>query len=243
MQTFTPIMLAAQAFASLLWWIGIALVAERTNMSTFTKRSVQIMSAVLLIAWTAAIALLAQHGAFGATRAGAFPAVLLTLLLGFSLFSSQTFRNLLGATPRHWMIGIQVFRVLGGIWLIGYVQGLLPGLFALPAGIGDTLTGITAPLVAYWAYKNGTGARLIASVWNMFGTLDLLVAITLGTLVNLLNEPGAARLVALPFVLIAAFGVPRSLLLHGYTFWLLGKRKTEKATLQAPISAPVPVQG
>jgi hypothetical protein len=114
--------------------------------------------------------------------------------------------------------------------LDGYhVQGVLPGNFALPAGIGDTLTGLTAPVVAYWVYKQGKGARLIASLWNIFGTLDLLNALTLGALANLhvQTEPAAALLAALPFVLIPAFGVPRGLLLHGYTFWLLGKRRTE----------------
>ncbi len=124
-----------------------------------------------------------------------------------------------------------MFRVLGGVFLIGYVQGLLPGIFALPAGIGDVLTGITAPLVAYWSYKNGKGARLIAYIWSSFGVLDLVNALTLGTLANLIKtEPTTALLAALPFVLIPAFGVPRALLLHGYTFWLLGKRRPMKPT-------------
>jgi len=78
--------------------------------------------------------------------------------------------------------------------------------------------------VAYWFYKNGKGARLIAFIWCLFGTLDLLDAITLANLSN-----STALLGVLPFVLIPAFGVPRSLVLHGYTFWLLGKRRTEKA--------------
>jgi hypothetical protein len=139
----TTIMLGAQFFGTLLWWIGISLVAERATISAFQKRFVQIMSALLLMAWFAAIPLLAQSGFF---RAGGTPAaLLLPLILGFFLLFSQTFRKLLTGTPMHWIIGIQVFRVLGGVFLIGYVQGLLPGIFALPAGIGDTLTGITAP--------------------------------------------------------------------------------------------------
>jgi len=40
--------------------------------------------------------------------------------------------------------------------------------------------------------------------------------------------PSSSELL-LPFVLIPAFGVPRSLVLHGYTFWLLVKRRAEKA--------------
>jgi len=218
----TMILLVGQFCSSLFLWIGIALLAERATISAFQKRFVQIFCALLFMVWLAATPLLAQSGFF---RGVGIPlALVLTLLFGFVLMFSQTFRKLLTITPMHWIIGIQVFRVLGGIWLIGYAQGQLPSLFALPAGIGDTLTGLTAPLVAYWSYKNGKGARLIAYIWCTFGTLDLLDALTLANLSN-----STALIGVLPFVLIPAFGVPRSLVLHGYTFWLLVKRRAEKA--------------
>ena len=70
-----------------------------------------------------------------------------TLALGYLLLLSGTFRSIIAAIPRHWLIGIQTFRVLGGVFLIRYFQGDLPGLFAIPAGVGDLLTGIFAPLV------------------------------------------------------------------------------------------------
>ena len=217
----TIILLVGEFFSSLFLWIGIALLAERATISAFQKRFIQMFGALLFLVWFAATPLLAQSGFF---RGVGIPlALVLTLLFGFVLMFSQTFRKLLTITPMHWIIGIQVFRVLGGMWLIGYAQGQLPGMFALPAGIGDTLTGLTAPVVAYWFSKNGKGARLIAFIWCLFGTLDLLDAITLANLTN------PALIAVLPFVLIPAFGVPRSLVLHGYTFWLLGKRRTEKA--------------
>jgi hypothetical protein len=217
----TLILLVGQLCSSLFLWIGIALLAERATISTLQKRCIQIFGALLFLVWFAATPLLAQSGFF---RGGGIPlALVLTLIFGVVLLFSPTFRKLLTITPMHWIIGIQVFRVLGGMWLIGYAQGQLPGLFALPAGIGDTLTGLTAPLVAYWFYKNGKGARLIAFLWCLFGTLDLLDAITLANLTN------PALIGVLPFVLIPAFGVPRSLVLHGYTFWLLGKSRMEKA--------------
>jgi hypothetical protein len=187
---------------------------------------------MLLMAWLAAIYLLARSGFFLAT--GAIPlALLVPLIVGFFLFFSQTFRKLLAATPIHWIIGFQVFRVLGSLLLIGYAQGLLPGIAALPGGIGDVTTGLTAPLVAYWFYKKGKGARLLAYIWNSFGVLELINAVTFGILAQtplIKSEPTAALLGILPFVLFPAFTVARSLFLHGYTFWLLGKRRTEKDT-------------
>lgn len=220
METIT--LLVGQFCSSLFLWIGIALLAERATISTLQKRFIQNFCALLFLVWLAATPLLAQSGFF--LGVGIPLALVLTLIFGFVLMFSSTFRKLLTITPMHWIISIQVFRVLGVMWLIGYAQGQLPGMFALPAGIGDTLTGLTAPLVAYWSYKNGKGARLIAFIWCLFGTFDLLDAITLANLSN-----ATALIGVLPFVLIPAFGVPRSLVLHGYTFWLLVKKRTEKA--------------
>ena len=55
------IMLGAQFCGTLLWWIGIFLLAERANISAFQKRFVQITSAMLFIAWFAATPLLAKN--------------------------------------------------------------------------------------------------------------------------------------------------------------------------------------
>jgi hypothetical protein len=35
----------------------------------------------------------------------------------------------------------------GGVSLVRYFEGQLPGVFAIPAGIGDILTGIFAPVL------------------------------------------------------------------------------------------------
>jgi len=52
---------------------------------------------------------------------------------------------------QHWLIGIQLFRVIGGVFLIEMILGHLPGIFAYPAGLGDILVGLVAlgVLLAY----------------------------------------------------------------------------------------------
>jgi hypothetical protein len=85
--------------------------------------------------------------------------VLATLLVGYVFLLSTTFRGIIAAIPQHWLIGIQTFRILGGVFLIRYFQGQLPGLFAIPAGVGDVLAGAFAPLVAYWWYAGKPYAR------------------------------------------------------------------------------------
>lgn len=52
---------------------------------------------------------------------------------------------------QNWLIGLQLFRVVGGVFLIEMVLGHIPGIFAYPAGLGDILVGLVAlgVLLAY----------------------------------------------------------------------------------------------
>ena len=52
-----------------------------------------------------------------------------------------------------WLIGLQLFRVIGGVFLIEMARGHIPGVFAYPAGLGDILVGLVA-LGILIAYKN-----------------------------------------------------------------------------------------
>ena len=52
---------------------------------------------------------------------------------------------------QNWLIGLQIFRVVGAVFLIEMILGHLPGIFAYPAGLGDILVGLVAlgVLLAY----------------------------------------------------------------------------------------------
>lgn len=146
----------------------------------------------------------------------------MTLAAGYFLLLSSTFRAIIGGIPQHWLIGIQTFRILGGVFLVRYFQGELPGLFAIPAGIGDVLTGLLAPLVAYWWVAGKPYARPAAIAWNLFGMADLVNAVTLGALTG-----GGGGGIVFPIVLIPVYAVPRALLVHSFS--LIGLvRKTAR---------------
>ena len=100
---------------------------------------------------------------------------------------------------------------MGGAWLVRYFAGQLPGLFALPAGIGDVTTGLLAPFVAYAWYRGKPSARGAAIAWSVFGMADLINAVGLGTLT------GGGGGIVFPIVLIPAYGVPRAFLIHSYS--------------------------
>ena len=73
------------------------------------------------------------------------------------------------ARKSHWIIGSAVVAAawLAGVFLVRYYAGELPGLFALPAGIGDIATGLLALFVAYAWYSGKPYARGAAIAWNL----------------------------------------------------------------------------
>ena len=145
-------------------------------------------------------------------RAAKAPVTAATLAAGYLLLLSGTFRAIVTGIPQHWLIGIQTFRILGGVFLIRYFEGDLPGLFAIPAGVGDVITGVLAPLVAYWWFTGKPYARGAAIAWNLFGMADLIDAVALGALTG-----GGGGGIVFPIVLIPIYAVPRALLIHSYS--------------------------
>lgn len=51
-----------------------------------------------------------------------------------------------------WIVGLQLFRVIGGVFLIEMMMGNIPGIFAYPAGIGDIIVALVA-LIVLLKYK------------------------------------------------------------------------------------------
>jgi hypothetical protein len=126
------------------------------------------------------------------------------------------------------LIGAQIFRVVGVLFIIAWLGGTLPAGFALPAAIGDVAVGLTAPFVAAVVARRRT--LTAAWIWSILGTADLIIAVTLGVLhggppLGLLAGPVSTTAVAhYPLSLIPTFGVPLALLLHVRTFRALAAR-------------------
>lgn len=136
------------------------------------------------------------------------------------IWRSATLARILDAVPQHWLVGVQLYRAEGAIFLILYATGNLPGLFAWPAGIGDVLVGVLAPVIAV-AYARAPRENAdVVSAWNLFGLVDLAIAVIAG----LLTSPSPFHLFTFdlpnelvsrfPLVLIPTFLVPLSVLLH-----------------------------
>lgn len=220
-----PLLLATALFGL---WRGL----RRTALPGRAQLTTWLSVAVPLCLWFLLILQLALAGVFVArpgVRVPGIPlAVVIPLVAGLVLVTrSSRMAAVADATPLPWLVGFQVFRVLGAVFLAQWVIGRLPGVFAIPAGVGDVLVGLLALPVAFYLRSGRPGGRAVAYAWNVLGILDLAVALTLG----FLSSPTRFQLLALdapnrvvgtyPLVMIPAFAVPLALILHGLSLWQL----------------------
>jgi hypothetical protein len=203
-------------------WLGLS----RTGFSAGKRWMLWLSVAIPFTLWLAVIWNLALGGVFQPIPgAGGLPrlpiAIFVPVIVGLLVvLRSKSIAAYLDATPGSWLVALQVYRIFGGIFIVNWVNGAAPALFAWPAGIGDMLTGIMALPVALLLASGAEGARRAALAWNIFGLLDLAIAITMGAL----SSPGplqlfgfeipASLLGTYPTVMVPAFVVPSSILLH-----------------------------
>jgi len=189
------------------------------------RSTVRLLVGALLAIWFALVFFLAVGGAF--VRPPQAPPV--PILLGFAVplvvfvtayLESGAFRTLVLGADLRLLTAIQAWRAGGLGFLALNAHGVLPGLFAWPAGLGDIAIGVTAPWVALALIRRPT---FVASpqfaAWNLFGILDLIVAVSTGALssgfvVGLAGNVTTAPMAQLPLVLIPAYFVPLFIMFH-----------------------------
>jgi hypothetical protein len=146
-------------------------------------------------------------------------AVPIFLFLG-AYWLSTDFRAFVLTRNLRFVTMLQAWRVVGFAFVALYLYGVLPGFFAIPAGLGDFAVGAAAPfvvaaLVTRPDYATSRGFLL----FNLMGLLDFVVAIGtgLGMRAQVAADaagPSMAPLAELPLGMIPGFVVPLFILLH-----------------------------
>ena len=204
------------------WYITVIVLAVNAGAAIAVWRIFRFRTggAVILGAWLGAALLLAPPMASLATADPSrlnplipvFGAGSIALALAAAAFSPAARRALASASVPA-LVGVQVYRAIGLVFLVLLASGQLPAHFAKPAGWGDIVIGLTAPFVALALARGRRGARALAIAWNTIGLLDLAIAVGMGT--GLLAGTGpAGPMGAFPLFIIPAFIVPLSVLLH-----------------------------
>ena len=193
-------------------------VAERNDSNLSVKA---VVSAILII-WFGIVFLLGARGVFG----GGGPP--LPIFFGFAIplalffsayFGSGRFRSFVLGADLRLVAAVQAWRWAGFGFLALYAHGFLPGLFALPAGLGDMAIGVTAPWIVLGLIRDPSFAasrRFV--IWNIMGIIDLVVAISMGALCSGFFLHGlnvtTAPMTQLPLILVPAYLVPIFIMLH-----------------------------
>jgi len=183
------------------------------------------LTAAALAIWFGGVLFLAAVGAFAASPTqpplGIFLAVVLPPLLFALLYRlSGRFRGFALAIDLRWLTAIQGWRVIGVMFLAFYAFGLLPGLFAWPAGLGDAAVGLAAPFVLMAILRGAPNWQRRVFWLNIAGLIDFTGAIGTGVLTSnsaiglLADGLPHASLGDLPLSLVPTFAVPLWIIFH-----------------------------
>ncbi len=117
------------------------------------------------------------------------------------------------------LVGLQLFRAIGAVFLIEMLRDNLPGIFAYPAGIGDVLVALIALVVLLLSRHSrtvpGAAVKLVIAV----GILDFLSAFFFGfssseTPMQLFHPQITNQVILFPTGMIPLFLVPYAIFFH-----------------------------
>lgn len=196
-----------------------AIARERSTLARPARMVPAVLVAAYLAIWFSLAIIVGDRVNFPLGREDLRLSV--SLLVGFGpmvlavalLFTSPTVGRLNAAMPAAWLIWVQSYRMAGLMFLFPFMYyGVVPAAFAIPAGLGDFVTGAFAPLVGRAVAEQRPHAIRWAVVWNIFGLLDLIVA-PLAAFFS-----GAQAVTLYPLALVPLFiGPPLGILTHVYS--------------------------
>ena len=205
--------------------VFVALVVALTNGATVDARA-RITAYAVAGIWATFVTTLAAFGRFDPASSGIVlqPPVIFAAWLGILLtiwFASPKFRTALLSIPLPTVVGVHTMRVLGVFFLVLLGEHRLIAPFAPSAGWGDIITGIGAAYIAIVLARGGRVSTPLLAGWNVFGTLDLIAALTFAALsvpntpiYMFTEQPGLAAMTQLPWLLVPTVFVPIYLLSH-----------------------------
>jgi hypothetical protein len=138
---------------------------------------------------------------------------------------------------QHWLVGLQLFRAIGGLFLVEMARGHIPGVFAYPAGLGDILVAIVALGVLLGHGRSERIAKTAIVAVIVLGVADFISAFFFGFTSaegpqQLFDTAVASKLLLFPTGMIPLFLVPYAIFFHTLSLlnYLKHERQTAKST-------------
>jgi hypothetical protein len=234
-------LIGTTATVCVVLWRG----ALAAGLGRRTATGVAVVTAIVWAAWAMTIASLADAEVLRFAPDRKLPGLAVAVIAGLAVAFLITrvppvARILAQPDALRGLTWPQVFRPVGGVFLVAMALGRLPAVFALPAGLGDIAVGIEAVFVVRALRRGVVGRR---TVWlNILGLADLIVAFGIGYAAApgpfrlLFTSPSTEAISTLPLVLVPTAVVPLAVTLH-----VLSLRKLRAATTSG-VPAPIPVR-
>ncbi len=223
--TYLPLTTIAGCVATIVAVVyGVNRALGESNQRSTERAPTLTATALLLVGWFAVAVTLAILGVYSATSNRIptiqFGIAVPILIGGWMIWRWPAVSRMIDAVPRRWVIAIQFFRVEGMTFLALFSAHLLPGSFALPAGVGDVAVGLLAAAIASGAIGGRPLNPKTVLRWNLLGIADLVVAVSTGFLTapspfqKFAFDRPSGLISMFPLVLIPTFLAPLAVLLH-----------------------------
>ncbi len=105
------------------------------------------------------------------------------------------------------LIAVHTWRIAGVAFLWAMSLGVLDPAFAIPAGVGDVMIGVTAIPFAIFLARGYSWSKYAILVWTVLGIADLINAVSLGLITN--DDFKTPTMSTFPWILIPTVGVPQ----------------------------------
>ncbi len=160
------------------------------------------------------------------TQMSMFPPIALTVLIPVALFVlafmlSGRFKQFVLAQDFRILTALQLWRVIGFAFLALYSFNILPGLFALSAGLGDVAIGLMAIFMVAKLDRDPTYVSSSGFLsFQFFGLFDFIVALATAGLASgafpalVSNGLTSAAMDVWPLNIFPSFIVPAFIILH-----------------------------
>ncbi len=167
----TPLYVTASVLVAALFAVlALSLVINRSAPGLTGP-----FAGLVLAVWLVTTALLASNGAYRPASYAAVPPLgiaLVLALVGIALAVGafpQLRAIMIEPAAQAGLLGLQLSRIVGITFLVLFALGQLPAVMAIPAGIGDSAIGVTAPFVA-----RNLQRRNLAIAWTCLAWLTSL---------------------------------------------------------------------
>jgi hypothetical protein len=127
------------------------------------------------------------------------------------------------ALSQKWMVGLQLWRAIGGVFLIELPGGNLAPIFAYAAGIGDLVVAMDAAITLIWYRQADRISPFAVYLLIVLGVLDFISAFFFGFFssdneAQLFYHDAAYNPTTFPVGLIPFFLVPYAIFFHTLSF-------------------------